>query len=1087
MTDVVLGVVDAIVAAATAGIGNRLLGISQIARAAGGSGVRTGVRGALQSIQRRLAGMLARMGSIGPLAQRVQASRLLQSMARGPWYKKLAAHAIAESVENAVGAFPTAVVATVIDDRNWQGGFQFGNALASIGTQVGMGVGMGLAMSGGMAGAGHLLAGARRFIRGPRLGSDLHFSTPDLLPTNDTQYRAALESYLGGRHPDGTPRTQADFDLALQRERQRHLDDFLAANPGRTEADFNARLQSEAQARRAEFEEMHRGRPEQDFDVEAGREAGEQIRKIDQQRRERQQYAEEIAMAAPEGRRGDLAEVPLSVLSDAEFTRITGKFSGDSAVVVRDGQVHLVVRQGAEPASVRQQAAHLAEITAPGTRGRVKDPAAALPTDLRGRVNVEVNPDLPARSVQVHYESHNGIIVGVWMEVGPGARAVDIQMHANTVRSMRRLQGISGRIRRLIERMRRWARLNPSPPPGTRAFEARLEMEKLPAIISERANALRNAVTPEEQVRLMMEVEHLQAQMESHARFVDAVETEPGIGYVAAEDLSKRQIDNRLEQIDDPQARSILSGLEYEEQKQFLHYFDLVNEVTAGHASPRQVTDALNSLLDTWRSLRAVADEINDTLVPRLMNKALNADDKAGFLQNTRRIVEALGAVDSQQIIRDIGYMVDTGASKGRVEDFVASANRLLDAKLPRDVSVSLLQSAAGVPDRVRLLDGIHRLTELTDDPAVLRAIAERLNGGNGRSPMSPENRADFVEGTARMIDAVERLANDYPQYRDLLPGFMQGAVETHLTGKYFQTVDDFLTTVRNYTESKNARSVRDIAARLDSSRFDPDIASIIDEAMAGPAADHPAMAGKRSVADLLDVIGATEADRELGAIARTLDILTTRSIGDPDLGVRVRPAIEDITRMLADMDMQTLPPHLQAKMRQIMDHVREFNKSVSNIDTIFPGERRISQELYDELRGKTPSREIRDRVNRDEHGNPLVPPPYPDPVLPGMTVEGALHADHIVSMDTIARMEGFERLTTEQKLSILNDERNFVGLSESANTSKGPKSFAEWTEHKASGTPVDPEFRARMMREEARLRRILQERIDELVALNNS
>ena len=65
---------------------------------------------------------------------------------------------------------------------------------------------------------------------------------------------------------------------------------------------------------------------------------------------------------------------------------------------------------------------------------------------------------------------------------------------------------------------------------------------------------------------------------------------------------------------------------------------------------------------------------------------------------------------------------------------------------------------------------------------------------------------------------------------------------------------------------------------------------------------------------------------------------------------------------------------------------------------------------------------------------------PMNDPVIPGNEITKRLEADHIVSMDRITRMDGFEKLTREQQLEVLNYEDNFVGLSKSANASKGPK-----------------------------------------------
>jgi len=142
-------------------------------------------------------------------------------------------------------------------------------------------------------------------------------------------------------------------------------------------------------------------------------------------------------------------------------------------------------------------------------------------------------------------------------------------------------------------------------------------------------------------------------------------------------------------------------------------------------------------------------------------------------------------------------------------------------------------------------------------------------------------------------------------------------------------------------------------------------------------------------------------------------------------------------------------------------------------------GERRITDELYDDLRENTPTQEIRDMVNEG------VQLPMPDPALPGLEITKNLHADHIVPMDKITRMEGFETLTREQQLSVLNNPDNFTGLSESANTSKGSKTYQEWTRHKSKGIDVDPAFRNEMMQREIQVERQLQQQIDNLNSLN--
>ena len=88
----------------------------------------------------------------------------------------------------------------------------------------------------------------------------------------------------------------------------------------------------------------------------------------------------------------------------------------------------------------------------------------------------------------------------------------------------------------------------------------------------------------------------------------------------------------------------------------------------------------------------------------------------------------------------------------------------------------------------------------------------------------------------------------------------------------------------------------------------------------------------------------------------------------------------------------------------------------------------------------------------------------------------------HIVPMDKIVRMEGFEKLTKEQQLEVFNYEKNFVGLSKAANCSKGSKSFEEWWIYKKEGIPIDESFREKMIQSEKKLGIELQNMIENLL-----
>jgi hypothetical protein len=131
-----------------------------------------------------------------------------------------------------------------------------------------------------------------------------------------------------------------------------------------------------------------------------------------------------------------------------------------------------------------------------------------------------------------------------------------------------------------------------------------------------------------------------------------------------------------------------------------------------------------------------------------------------------------------------------------------------------------------------------------------------------------------------------------------------------------------------------------------------------------------------------------------------------------------------------------------------------------------------ISPELYEELRKKTPSAEIQKKVN-DVPFNKKVDPVY------GHKVK-TLEADHIVPMKKITEMQGFNQLSKDNQVKVLNDPENFMGLGRKSNASKGSKSWSEWQGHPDLG-PVPPRLRSRMIRKEKTLEARIHRRIGAL------
>ncbi|WP_141765396.1 hypothetical protein [Streptomyces malaysiensis] len=165
---------------------------------------------------------------------------------------------------------------------------------------------------------------------------------------------------------------------------------------------------------------------------------------------------------------------------------------------------------------------------------------------LGDHVDVRIDPELPGRAVRVHYDiDDNGLISNVRMAAGPSATPTDIQLHAPTARTMMRYGGLSGRVRQLLRQVGEWVGVHGSPPVGSRAWEARLELRKLPDIITDRARAYADA-EPAARAELESELGSLIQQFKTHADTLKEWNLDPGRGYVAAERPEVTAAKNRL-------------------------------------------------------------------------------------------------------------------------------------------------------------------------------------------------------------------------------------------------------------------------------------------------------------------------------------------------------------------------------------------------------------------------------------------------------------------------------------------------------------------------------------------------------------
>ena len=134
-----------------------------------------------------------------------------------------------------------------------------------------------------------------------------------------------------------------------------------------------------------------------------------------------------------------------------------------------------------------------------------------------------------------------------------------------------------------------------------------------------------------------------------------------------------------------------------------------------------------------------------------------------------------------------------------------------------------------------------------------------------------------------------------------------------------------------------------------------------------------------------------------------------------------------------------------------------------------------------DFLRSQTPSTILQDWART------ILPSSAIDPAFPSLTVDGTSHADHIIPFIEIVNMANFNLLTEEQQIAVLNLQSNFAALSPRANSSKGSRSYTNWTRHSTLSLDVDSAFRREMIRKETVARQQLEAKIAEFVTTNTA
>ncbi len=231
------------------------------------------------------------------------AGKLAKAAASERLATRVFANALAEGMEGVASTLPSALVGNVLDEKNWAKGNPLTNILG--GTLIQTGIGAGL--SGGLGGLG---------------GIGKHVDeVADALPRGRKELASGLAENSDLLAKRGAP---ADRLAAWK--------GWKVDNPGRPYKEFL-----------------------NEFD------AGILAKEVDDSARHalQREMRGELLSGIPPAQRGQFADVPIHVMSDADFQRFTKSASGKAVVVFENGMPRVILREGADLTALREEGIHL--------------------------------------------------------------------------------------------------------------------------------------------------------------------------------------------------------------------------------------------------------------------------------------------------------------------------------------------------------------------------------------------------------------------------------------------------------------------------------------------------------------------------------------------------------------------------------------------------------------------------------------------------------------------------------------------------------------------------------------------------------
>ncbi len=186
----------------------------------------------------------------------------------------------------------------------------------------------------------------------------------------------------------------------------------------------------------------------------------------------------------------------------------------------------------------------------------VADPslAAGLAPDVARGLGFSRELGGDSRSLKVHFDTDIfGLVRNIELVAGERVTAADVAAHASTISRLQRYQGFQGLVRIALNKVQRTLGMRGDPPTDSLAFEALLELHKLPEVIQLRMQELAGAIergSPHAR-DIEADIANLRRQMDAYVEMFETGYQQPGRGYVAALDAPafarmRRQVTRRI-------------------------------------------------------------------------------------------------------------------------------------------------------------------------------------------------------------------------------------------------------------------------------------------------------------------------------------------------------------------------------------------------------------------------------------------------------------------------------------------------------------------------------------------------------------